>query len=68
MPININLAGATIKSLQLESMISKKGEFSATVQFNADKPYSVELLFDKSNSNQKTQNPLQEIPKIFRGK
>lgn len=57
MPININLASATIKSLQLETMISKKGEFSTTVQFNADKPYSVELLFDRSNSNQQAQNP-----------
>lgn len=66
------------KPLQLDGMISKKGtEFSATVQFNADKRY-VEFLFDRSNTNQQTQNnqqtqtntqnQSQEAPKTFRGK
>ena len=72
------------KPLQLEGMISKKGtEFSATVQFNADKRY-VEFMFDRSNTNQqaqenkqtkenqqpqnKEQNQTQEAPKTFRGK
>lgn len=66
------------KPLQLDGMISKKGtEFSATVQFNADKRY-VEFLFDRSNTNQQTQNNQQnqtntqnqskEAPKTFRGK
>ncbi|KPE52594.1 DUF3945 domain-containing protein [Chryseobacterium indologenes] len=68
------------KPLYLEGMISKKGdEFSATVQFNADKRY-VEFLFDRSNNNQQAQNTqqkneqgnqqsqLQEAPKTFRGK
>lgn len=60
------------KPLYLEGMISKKGtEFSATVQFNADKRY-VEFLFDRSKSNQQSQNngqnPSQGVPKTFRGK
>lgn len=64
------------KPLKLEGMISTKGtEFSATVQFNADKRY-VEFLFDKNNSNTQNQsngqnnqqNQPQEIPKTFRGK
>ncbi|WP_286767734.1 MULTISPECIES: DUF4099 domain-containing protein [Sphingobacterium] len=68
------------KPLYLESMVSTKGtEFSATVQFNADKRY-VEFLFDRNNSNRQTQsngqnneqskqqNQTQEIPKTFRGK
>ena len=66
------------KPLQLDGMISKKGtEFSATVQFNADKRY-VEFLFDRSDTNQQTQNnqqnqtnaqnQSQEAPKAFRGK
>lgn len=66
------------KPLQLDGMISKKGtEFSATVQFNADKRY-VEFMFDRSNTNQqaqgnqqiqaKEQNQSQEAPKTFRGK
>lgn len=62
------------KPLQLDGMISKKGtEFSATVQYNADKRY-VEFLFDRSNSNRQTQtnqqsqNQPQEAPRIFRGK
>lgn len=66
--------------LKLEGMISTKGtEFSATVQFNADKRY-VEFLFDRSNSNRQTQrneqnnqqtnqqSQSQEAPKTFRGK
>lgn len=68
------------KPLYLEAMISKKGtEFSATVQFNADKRY-VEFLFDRSNTNRQAQNngqhneqgnqqdQTQEAPKTFRGK
>lgn len=68
------------KPLKLEGMISTKGtEFSATVQFNADKRY-VEFLFDRNNSNRQTQsngrnnqqsnqqNQAQEAPKTFRGK
>lgn len=66
------------KPLQLEGMISKKGtEFSAKVQFNADKRY-VEFLFDRSNSRQQSQGnqqaqtngqgQTQEVPKTFRGK
>ena len=66
------------KPLYLEGMVSTKGtEFSATVQFNADKRY-VEFLFDRNNSNRQTQsngqtqdnqqNQSQEAPKTFRGK
>ncbi|OFV19248.1 DUF3945 domain-containing protein [Chryseobacterium sp. M5] len=64
------------KPLYLDGMISKKGaEFSATVQFNADKRY-VEFMFDRSNSNQQSQSrgqnnqqsQPQEAPKTFRGK
>jgi len=68
------------KPLYLEGMVSTKGtEFSATVQFNADKRY-VEFLFDRNNSNRQTQsngqnneqskqqNQTQEAPKTFRGK
>ena len=66
------------KPLYLEGMVSTKGtEFSATVQFNADKRY-VEFLFDRNNSNRQThsngqtqenkQNQSQEVPKTFRGK
>ena len=64
------------KPLKLDGMISTKGtEFSATVQFNADKRY-VEFLFDRNNSNRQTQNngqnnqqsQPQEAPKTFRGK
>lgn len=70
------------KPLYLEGMIStKKTEFSATVQFNADKRY-VEFLFDRNNSNKQTQSngqtqnnqqtnqqtQPQEAPKTFRGK
>ena len=64
------------KPLYLEGMISTKGtEFSATVQYNADKRYT-EFLFDRSNSNGQKQNnqqnnqqsQSQEAPKTFRGK
>lgn len=64
------------KPLQLEGMISKKGtEFSATVQFNAEKRY-VEFQFDRNTTNKQTQsnqqtnsqNQSQEAPKTFRGK
>ncbi len=70
------------KPLKLEGMISTKGtEFSATVQFNADKRY-VEFLFDRNNSHRQTQSngqtqnnqqsnqqsQPQEAPKTFRGK
>ena len=64
------------KPLKLDGMISTKGtEFSATVQFNADKRY-VEFLFDRNNSNRQSQsngqsnqqNQSQEAPKTFRGK
>jgi len=60
------------KPLHIEGMISKKGTpFNADVQFNADKRY-VEFMFDRSNSNRKTQSnqqsQSQEAPKTFRGK
>lgn len=66
------------KTLHIEGMISKKGtEFSASVQFNADKRY-VEFLFDRNNSNRQIQNngqtqnnqqsQPQEAPKTFRSK
>ncbi|SFW66927.1 DUF3945 domain-containing protein [Chitinophaga sancti] len=68
------------KPLKLDGMTSTKGtEFSATVQFNADKRY-VEFLFDRNNTNRQTQNngqtnqqtnqqsQPQEAPKTFRGK
>ena len=63
------------KALFLEGMTSAKGnEFSANVQFNADKRY-VEFIFN--NSNQQKQDNLQskdqkeeikEVPREFRGK
>jgi hypothetical protein len=56
------------KPLQLENMISRKGEpFDATVQFNADKRY-VEFLFDRSNSNRQEQSTSLEAPRTIRGK
>ncbi len=64
------------KPLHLDGMISFKGtEFSANVQFNADKRY-VEFLFDRSNNKQQAQTTQQnnqqsqphEAPKTFRGK
>ncbi|MCP1297936.1 DUF3945 domain-containing protein [Chryseobacterium sp. S0630] len=58
--------------LYLEGMTSKKGEsFDATVQFNADKRY-VEFLFGNNQAPQQSQQPsqlpAQEAPKVFRGK
>jgi len=65
------------KPLHLESMISKKGKpFDAPIQYNADKR-GIEFLFDRSNTNQQTQNqqasqqqgqPPYEAPRTFRGK
>lgn len=63
------------KALFLEGMTSAKGnEFSANVQFNADKRY-VEFIFNNSNQ-QKQDNPqskdqkeeIKEVPREFRGK
>lgn len=57
------------KPLYLEGMISKKGtEFSANVQFNADKRY-VEFLFDREQfkkNHQVQENG--EAPRFIRGK
>lgn len=63
------------KALYLEGMISAKGnEFSANVQFNADKRY-VEFLFNNANQQKqdKSQNisqkeDVKEVPREFRGK
>ena len=57
------------KPLQLEGMISKKGEpFDATVQFNADKRY-VEFLFDNKPAQAQSQGKTyDEAPREFRGK
>lgn len=64
------------KPLKLDGMISTKGtEFSATVQYNAEKRYP-EFLFDRSNNNGHKQNNQQnnqqsqpqEVPRTFRGK
>lgn len=64
------------KPLKLEGMISSKGtEFSAMVQYNAEKRYP-EFLFDRSNYKGQTQNTQQnnqqsqpqEAPRTFRGK
>lgn len=61
------------KPLKLDGMISAKGtEFSANVQYNADKRYT-EFLFDRSNNKQNVQqnnvqSQSQEAPKTFRGK
>lgn len=63
------------KPLKLEGMISTKGtEFSATVQYNAEKRYP-EFLFDRNNNGQKKNNQQsnqqsqpQEAPRTFRGK
>lgn len=61
----------------VEGMISKQGKsFTASVQYNADKRY-LEFFFDRTNSNQQTQNGNQsqqqgqqpfEAPRTFRGK
>jgi hypothetical protein len=60
------------KPLDLEGMVSKKGDtFDATVQYNADKRF-IEFLFDRSNTKKQTQNQQtnqpQEASKTFRGK
>lgn len=57
------------KPLHLEGMISKKGtEFSANVQFNADKRY-VEFLFNREEFKAKRQALENgEAPKFIRGK
>lgn len=64
------------KPLQLDGMISRKGkEFSATVQYNADKRYP-EFLNDKGNNNQQARRNQQNnqqsqqpnLLKDFRGK
>ena len=65
------------KPLRLDGMISTKGtEFSATIQYNAEKRYP-EFLFDRSNnSNRQQQNNQQnnqqsqpqEAPRTFRSK
>lgn len=64
------------KPLKLEGMISAKGtDFSATIQYNAEKRYP-EFLFDRSNSNRQRENnqqnnqqsQQQDAPKTFRGK
>lgn len=56
------------KPLYLEGMISNKGkEFSASVQFNADKRY-VEFLFDRNGQNQQQKQAPGEAPKLIRGK
>jgi hypothetical protein len=49
------------KAVKIDGMISTKGkEFSANVQFNADKRY-FELIFD--NDKKQSQNQKQDIPK-----
>ena len=54
------------KPLYLEGMISKKGdEFSANVQFNADKRY-VEFLFDRSNNNHQAQSTQQKYAAVVK--
>ena len=57
------------RPLYLEGMISKKGtEFSANVQFNADKRY-VEFLFDRGQFKQNRQAQENgEAPRFIRGK
>ncbi|PZR16210.1 MAG: hypothetical protein DI539_17930 [Flavobacterium psychrophilum] len=57
------------KPLQLEGMISSKGEaFNATVQFNADKRY-IEFLFDRNQGHNQSQGRVyDEAPREFRGK
>lgn len=56
------------KPLYLEGMISNKGkEFSASVQFNADKRY-VEFLFDRNGQNRQQTQSSGEAPRVIRGK
>jgi hypothetical protein len=57
------------KAVYIEKMISKTGkEFSASLQFNADKR-GFEFLFDKENRQSHTRdNTQKDIQKTFRGK
>ena len=56
------------KPLYLDGMISNKGkEFSASVQFNADKRY-VEFLFDRNGQNRSQSQAPDEAPRFIRGK
>jgi hypothetical protein len=57
------------KAVHLDHMMSKNGkEFSASIQFNADKR-SFEFLFDTNKKqDQKQENEPQEVQKTFRGK
>jgi hypothetical protein len=57
------------KAVHLDNMISKNGkEFSASIQFNADKR-SFEFLFDNDRKQSQTQeNGQSNVQKTFRGK
>jgi hypothetical protein len=57
------------KAVHLDNMTSKNGkEFSASIQFNADKR-SFEFLFDNDRKQSQTQeNEPQDVQKTFRGK
>ncbi|MDR0349363.1 MAG: DUF3945 domain-containing protein, partial [Tannerella sp.] len=57
------------KAVHLDNMTSKNGkEFSASIQFNADKR-SFEFLFDNDRKqNQKQENTQSDVQKTFRGK
>ncbi|MDR1666736.1 MAG: DUF3945 domain-containing protein [Bacteroidales bacterium] len=57
------------KAVHLDNMMSKNGkEFSASIQFNADKR-SFEFLFDNDRKqNQKQENGQRDVQKTFRGK
>ena len=57
------------KAVHLDNMMSKNGkEFSASVQFNADKR-SFEFLFDNNRTQtQKQENEQKDVQKTFRGK
>jgi hypothetical protein len=59
------------KAVHLDNMTSKNGkEFSASIQFNADKR-SFEFLFDNNNNKKQSQtqeNEQKDVQKTFRGK
>jgi hypothetical protein len=57
------------KAVHLDNMMSKNGkEFSASLQFNADKR-SFEFLFDNNRTqSQKQENEQRDVQKTFRGK
>jgi hypothetical protein len=57
------------KAVHLDNMTSKNGkDFSASIQFNADKR-SFEFLFDNNRTqSQKQDNELRDVQKTFRGK